>query len=63
MDNGRFLGEKVSAGTAGTIAAISRTSEMEEEEHREAVYEKNRAAIQYKLRFDMSLLLNLIHIS
>jgi hypothetical protein len=56
------VGERVSAGEAGTIAAISRTSEMEEEGQREAVYEKNRPAIQYKLRFEMSSLLNLNYI-
>ena len=53
----------MSAGIPGTIAAISKTSAMEEEDQREAVYEKNRPAIQYKLRFEMSSLLNLNHIS
>ena len=48
MDNERFLGRKVSA--AG-VTVISKTSEEENFEAREAVYEARRAEIQHKLRF------------
>ena len=47
MDNERFLGRKVSP--AG-ITVISKTSEEENFEAREAVYEARRPEIQHKLR-------------
>jgi hypothetical protein len=47
VDNERFLGRKVSP--AG-ITVISKTSEEENFEAREAVYEARRPEIQHKLR-------------
>ena len=48
VDNERFLGRKVSP--AG-ITVISKTSEEENFEAREAVFEARRPEIQHKLRF------------
>ena len=49
VDNIRFAGRKV---TAATVTAISKTTDEDDFAVREAIYEKNRAEMQYQFRYN-----------